>query len=66
MLQAERSSVRVPDEIDFFNLPNPSSRSMALSSTQPLTEMSNRNLPGGRKRLARRADSLATTCEPNN
>jgi hypothetical protein len=35
------------DEVDFFNLPNPSSRTMALGSTQPLTEMSNRNPPGG-------------------
>jgi hypothetical protein len=26
MLQAGRSPVRVPDEVDFFNLPNPSSR----------------------------------------
>jgi hypothetical protein len=47
MLQAGRSPVRVPDELDFFNLPNPSSRTMALGSTQPLTEMSTRNLPGG-------------------
>jgi hypothetical protein len=31
----------------FFNLPNPSSRTMALGSTQPLTEMSTRNLPEG-------------------
>jgi hypothetical protein len=36
-----------PDEVDFFNLPNPSSRNMALESTQPLTEMSTRNIPGG-------------------
>jgi hypothetical protein len=36
-----------PDEVDFFNLPNHSSRTMALGSTQPLTEMSTRNLPGG-------------------
>jgi hypothetical protein len=34
------------DEVDFFDLPNPSSRTMALGSTQPLTEMSTRNLPG--------------------
>jgi hypothetical protein len=33
----------------FFNLPNPSSRTMALGSTQPLTKMSTRNLPGGVK-----------------
>jgi hypothetical protein len=36
-----------PDDVDFFNLPNPSSRTMALGPTQPLTEMSTRNLPGG-------------------
>jgi hypothetical protein len=33
----------------FFNLPNSSSCTMALGSTQPLTEMSTRNLPGGVK-----------------
>jgi hypothetical protein len=33
-----------PDEVDFFNLPNPSSRTMALGSTQPVTEMSTRNI----------------------
>jgi hypothetical protein len=34
------------DEVNvFFNWPNPSSRTMALGSTQPLTEMSTRNLP---------------------
>jgi hypothetical protein len=33
--------------LDFFNLPNPSSCTVALGSTQPLTEMSTRNLPGG-------------------
>jgi hypothetical protein len=38
----------IPDEvIGFFNLANPSSRIVALGSTQPLTEMSTRNLPGG-------------------
>jgi hypothetical protein len=49
MLQAGRSPVRVSDEVDFFNLPNTSSRTMALGSTQPLTEMSTRNFPGGKK-----------------
>jgi hypothetical protein len=44
------SPVRVPNEVDFFNLPNPYSRTMALGSTQPLTEMSTRNLPGGKGR----------------
>jgi hypothetical protein len=49
MLQAGRSPVRVLDELDFFNLPNPSSDTMALGSTQPLTEMSTRNFPEGKK-----------------
>jgi hypothetical protein len=47
----------------FFNLPNPSSRTMALGPTQPLTEMSARNLPGGKGRPARKAD-LTAICEP--
>jgi hypothetical protein len=64
MLQAGRSPVRVPD-VDFFNLPNPSNPTMGLGSTQPLTEMSTRNLPGGKKRPARRADNLAAIYEPN-
>jgi hypothetical protein len=38
---------------------------MALGSTQPLTEMSTRNFPGGKKQLARRDDNLATICELN-
>jgi hypothetical protein len=37
----------IPHEVDFFNVPNISSRTMALESTQPLTEMSTRNLSGG-------------------
>jgi hypothetical protein len=65
MLQAWRSPVRVPEEVDFFNWPNPSGRTMALESTQPLTEMSTRNLPGGKKRPAHKADNLTAICEPN-
>jgi hypothetical protein len=65
MLQAGRSPVRVPDDVDFFNLPNPFSRTMAVGSTQLLTKVSTRNLPGGKKRPARRADNLAANCEPN-
>jgi hypothetical protein len=39
-----------PNElIGLFNLCNHSSRTMALGSTQPLTEMSTRNFPGGVK-----------------
>jgi hypothetical protein len=65
MLQAGRSPVRVPDEVDFFNLPNRSRCTMALGSTQPLTEMNTRNFPGGTKRQARRADKLTAIYEPN-
>jgi hypothetical protein len=64
MLQAGRSPVRVSDEVDFFNLPNPSSHTMALRWTQHLTEMGTGNLPGGTKRPARRADNLAAIYEP--
>jgi hypothetical protein len=44
MLQIGRSPVQVADKVDFYN---PSNRTMALGSTQPLTEISTRNLPGG-------------------
>jgi hypothetical protein len=55
----------IPNEvIGFFNWPNPSSRTMTLGSTQPLTEMSARNLSGGKGRAARGADNLTAICEP--
>jgi hypothetical protein len=38
---------------------------MATESTQPVTEMSTRNIPGGEKRPARKADNLTAICEPN-
>jgi hypothetical protein len=53
-----------PDEVNIFNWSNPSSRTVALGSTQPLTEMSTRNLPGGKGRPARKADNLTAICEP--
>jgi hypothetical protein len=65
MHQAGRSPVRVPDEVDFFNLHNPSGHTMAPESTQPLTEISTRNIPGGKKRPAHRADNFAVICEPD-
>jgi hypothetical protein len=57
ILQVVGSWDRVPIRWIFFNLPNPSSHAMALRSTQPLTEMSTRNLPGGEGRPARKADN---------
>jgi hypothetical protein len=53
-----------PDDVDFFNLPSPSSGTMALGSTQPLTEMSTRKLTGGKGRPARKADNLTAICKP--
>jgi hypothetical protein len=48
MIQAGRSQVRVPmRSLNFFNLPNPSSRTMTLGSIQRLIEVSTRKLPGG-------------------
>jgi hypothetical protein len=37
---------------------------MALGSTKPLTEVSTRNLLGGKGRLARKADNLTAICGP--
>jgi hypothetical protein len=49
----------IPDEVTgFLNWFDLSSRTMALGSTQPLTEMSNRNLPGGNGRWRVRLTSL--------
>jgi hypothetical protein len=48
--------------IFFFSLPNHSSRTVALESTQRLTEMSSRTLPGGKGRPARKAvDSVGAS-----
>jgi hypothetical protein len=55
----------IPDEvIGFFNVPNPSSRTMALVSTQPLTEMSTKNLPGANRLPPIKPDNLTAICEP--
>jgi hypothetical protein len=55
----------IPDEvIGFFIWPNPSSRTMVSGSTRLLTEMSTRNLPGGRARSATKGDNLTAICEP--
>jgi hypothetical protein len=55
--------------VDFFNLPNSSSLTMVLGSTQPLTEMSTKTLPargaGGKVRPARKADNLTTISTQN-
>jgi hypothetical protein len=39
-------------------------RKQTLGSTRPLTEMSTRNLPVGKRRPLRGADNLTAICEP--
>jgi hypothetical protein len=48
----------------FFNWPNPSSRTMTVGSTRLITEMSNRNIPGGRGRPERKAQNLTVIPKP--
>jgi hypothetical protein len=53
----------IPNDVNgFLNRPNPSSQTMDLGSTQPLTEKKTRNIPGGKGRLLLKADKL-TICE---
>jgi hypothetical protein len=55
----------IPGEtIGILILLNPSSSTMALESTQLLTQMSTRNLPGDKERPARKADNFTAICEP--
>jgi hypothetical protein len=65
MIQAGKSRVRVPmRSLDFSTDLILPAALMVLGSTQPLTEMSIRNLPGGKGRPARKADKLTAICEP--
>jgi hypothetical protein len=51
----------IPNEVtEFFN----SRRTVALLSTQLITEMSTKNLSGGKARPVRKADNLTAICEP--
>ena len=51
----------IPDGVfGIFHWHNPSGRTMALELTQPLTEMSTRNISWGYRRLVPRADNLTT------
>jgi hypothetical protein len=54
----------IPNEVGgFFYLSNPSSRTVVLGSTKPVTEMSTRNLPVGKGWPARKADNLTIIYE---
>jgi hypothetical protein len=62
MLQAGRSWDQfLMRSLRFFNVPDPSSFTVALGPTQPLIEMSNRN---HKSRLVHKADNSSATCEP--
>jgi hypothetical protein len=37
---------------------------MTLRSTQPVTEMNTKNLPGGKEWPARKGDKFTAICEP--
>jgi hypothetical protein len=64
MIQDTQVAGFVPDEvIGVSYLPNASSRTMALTLTQPLTETSTRNVPAGKLLPVREADNLTAICE---
>jgi hypothetical protein len=63
MLQAGRLLVRVP--MIFFNLPNPSSRTMALEFTHPLTKNEYKMIfLESKARLAFKPNNLTAIYEP--
>jgi hypothetical protein len=65
LLQAGRSRVRfLMQSLNIFNWLNPSSCTMVLGSTQLLTEMITRSLPGGKGRSERKANNFTTISEP--
>jgi hypothetical protein len=64
MLQAVKSMVAFPiSTLNFLELTQTFQRQLALGFIQPLTEMSTRNIPGGKVRPARKADNLTAICE---
>jgi hypothetical protein len=55
----------IPDEvIRFSTWPIPSSRTMSPISTQPLTEMSTKNILVGKEQLECKTDNFTAICQP--
>jgi hypothetical protein len=63
MLQGGMLKFRFPMRHLILNLPIPSSRTMAVGSTENLTDMNARNLCRNKAWLVRKADNLTATCE---
>jgi hypothetical protein len=57
------TSRKVAEITGTFDWPNPSSCTIAPGSTQPLVEMSTRNLPGGKGWPTHRADNLTAVSQ---
>jgi hypothetical protein len=53
-----------PNEVDFSMYLILPAALWPLRSTQPVTDMSTRNIPGGKEWPVRKADNLTTICEP--
>jgi hypothetical protein len=64
MLQAGRSRVRVPMMWIFFRFTYFFQPQYGPGVDSALTEISTRNLPGGKGRPERKADKLTDICEP--
>jgi hypothetical protein len=66
LVSRRRSPIRFPlSSLNIFNWPNPFNRTMVLGTTQPLTEISTRNLPGDKGRPAPKAENLTSIFELN-
>jgi hypothetical protein len=53
----------IPDEVIAFLIDLNHPAAMALGSTQSLTEINSRNLPGGKGQPVHKADNLTAICE---
>jgi hypothetical protein len=50
--------------VNIFNWPKSYSRTKDVESIHPLTEMSTRDISGGKARPERKADNLKASCKP--